>query len=37
MEGKLRAAYREADVKRACVRREGDDVLYREVDLAGDG
>ena len=33
MEAKLDAAYREAEVKRACVRREGDEVLYREVEL----
>jgi hypothetical protein len=33
MEGKLEAASREADVRGACVRREGDEVLYREVAL----
>lgn len=31
MEGKLEAALVEADIRRACIRREGDDVLYREV------
>ncbi len=31
MEGVLEAAYREARVKGVCVRREGDEVLYREV------
>jgi len=31
MEGKLEAALVEADVRRGCIRREGDDVLYREV------
>jgi hypothetical protein len=31
MEGKLEAAFREAGVKRVCVRREGDEALYREV------
>jgi hypothetical protein len=33
MEGVLEGAFREADVKGACVRREGDEVLYREVVL----
>jgi hypothetical protein len=32
MEGKLEAALVEADVRRICLRREGDDVLYREVE-----
>ncbi len=31
MEGKLEAVLVEAGVRRACIRREGDDVLYREV------
>jgi hypothetical protein len=31
MEGKLEAALAEANVRRACIRREGDDLLYREV------
>ncbi len=37
MEGKLEEALAEAEVRRACIRREGDDVLYREVvfELAG--
>ncbi|UCC84745.1 MAG: hypothetical protein JSW46_07450 [Gemmatimonadota bacterium] len=35
MEGKLEGAFREADVKGVCVRREGDEVLYREVVLGG--
>ncbi|MGD2215810.1 MAG: hypothetical protein PVJ64_03595 [Gemmatimonadales bacterium] len=35
MEGKLEHAFREADVKGVCVRREGDDVLYREVLIGG--
>lgn len=36
MEGKLEGAFREADVKGVCVRREGDEVLYREVDWKSD-
>jgi hypothetical protein len=35
MEGRLEGAFREADVKGACVRREGDEVLYREVVIGG--
>ena len=31
MEGKMEAAFREAGVKGVCVRREGDEALYREV------
>jgi len=31
MEGKLEAALVGADVRGVCIRREGDDVLYREV------
>ena len=33
MEGRMEAALRESDVKGACVRREGDEVLYREAVL----
>lgn len=33
MEGVLASGLRAADVAAACVRREGDDVLYREVAL----
>jgi hypothetical protein len=36
MEGKLAAALAEADVRRVCIRREGDDVLYRDVVLESD-
>ena len=36
MEGKLEAALGEAEVRRACIRREGDDVLYREVSWESD-
>jgi len=35
MEGALEGAFRGSDVKGACVRREGDAVLYREVVLGG--
>ncbi len=28
-------AFQAADLRRACVRREGEDVDYREVDLSG--
>ncbi len=31
MEDALAKAFREAGLRRQCVRREGDDVLYREV------
>ena len=31
MEGKLEEAVVQAQMRRSCVRREGDDVLYREV------
>ena len=31
MEDSLANAFREAGLTRPCVRREGDDVLYREV------
>lgn len=31
MEGKLEAAYREAKLGEMCVRREGDDIMYRQV------
>jgi len=30
-EGELEAAFLAAELRRACVRREGDEVLYREV------
>jgi hypothetical protein len=33
MELALERAVRHAEVRRSCVRREGDDVLYREVTL----
>ncbi|UCC72183.1 MAG: hypothetical protein JSV86_17725 [Gemmatimonadota bacterium] len=33
MEGRLEAAFRETDVKGACVRREGEEVLYRAVEV----
>lgn len=33
MEGELRRAGREAELRRYCVRREGEDVLYREAEL----
>jgi hypothetical protein len=36
VEGKLAAALAEADVRRVCIRREGDDVLYRDVVLESD-
>lgn len=31
MESLLESAAREADLRRYCARREGDDLLYREV------
>jgi hypothetical protein len=31
MEGKLEGASERAELRQVCVRREGDDVLYREV------
>ena len=31
MEDKLNAAFREAELRHPCVRREGDEILYREV------
>lgn len=31
MESKLEAAYRESGLRRACVRREGDEILYRKL------
>ena len=33
MEGRLEAASERAELRQACVRREGEDVLYREVVL----
>jgi hypothetical protein len=33
MEDALAAAFREAGLTRPCVRRDGDDILYREVVL----
>lgn len=33
MEGALEAAFAKAQLRRCCVRRDGDDVLYREVSL----
>ncbi|UCC48544.1 MAG: hypothetical protein JSV41_13980 [Gemmatimonadota bacterium] len=33
MELALERAVQEAELRRSCVRREGDDVLYREVTL----
>ena len=33
MESVLASAVRESDLRNLCVRREGDDVLYREVVL----
>lgn len=36
MEGKLQTALGEAEVRRACIRRDGDDVLYREVAWGSD-
>jgi hypothetical protein len=35
MERKLAEAVGRAEIRRLCVRREGDDVLYREVDIGG--
>jgi len=35
MEAVLESALRESNLRKVCVRREGDDVLYREV-LLGD-
>ncbi len=35
MEGKLEVAAGRAEFRRLCVRREGDDVLYREVEVGG--
>jgi hypothetical protein len=35
MEGALESALEAADLRRACVRREGNDVLYREVSTDG--
>jgi hypothetical protein len=34
MASALDSAAREADLRRRCVRREGDDLLYREVPTA---
>ncbi len=34
-EAVLRKAFQLADLKRSCVRREGDDVLYRNVEVPG--
>ncbi len=33
MEARLRNAAGEADLRRVCVRREGDEILFREVEL----
>jgi hypothetical protein len=33
MEGALEAAFAKAQLRRCCVRRDGDDVLYREVSV----
>jgi hypothetical protein len=35
MEAVLDSVVERADLRRSCVRREGDDVLYREVRLDG--
>ena len=35
MEAVLDSVFERADLRRSCVRREGDDVLYREVRLDG--
>lgn len=35
MEAALRKAFQLADLKRSCVRREGDDVSYWEVEVPG--
>ena len=35
MEAILDSVVERADLRRSCVRREGDDVLYREVRLDG--
>lgn len=35
MESALDAAARDAELRRLCVRRDGDDLLYREVRPAG--
>ena len=35
MEGTLDQALRESDLRGCCVRREGDDVMYREVPVDG--
>ncbi len=34
-EGELERALRSAELRRCCVRREGDDVLYRQVAFEG--
>ena len=34
MEGQLEQAFRASGLKEACLRREGDEVLYREVNDA---
>ena len=34
MESQLESAARRAELRRCCVRREGDDILYREVRAA---
>jgi hypothetical protein len=33
MEAALRKAFQLAELKRSCVRREGDDVFYRQVEV----
>ncbi|MGD2153300.1 MAG: hypothetical protein PVG79_08520 [Gemmatimonadales bacterium] len=35
MEGRLEGASERAELRKVCVRREGDDVLYREVAVGG--
>lgn len=37
MEGELERAFEDAGLRRLCVRREGDDELYRPVAGGGDG
>lgn len=33
MEGRLRGAFESSSLRRVCVRREGDDLLFREVEV----
>jgi hypothetical protein len=35
MEAVLDSAFERAELRRSCVRRDGDDALYREVRLDG--